>query len=53
MKTYKKTSTSKLAQRFDNELKNLIMEDLRSFKSRNQFLSLNKQDVAQQTLSAA
>jgi len=54
MKTDKKTSTSKLAKRFDNELKTLIMEDLRSFRSRHQFLSHNNnQGIVQQTLSAA
>ena len=53
MKTYKKTATSKLVARFDNELMNLLMEDLRTFKERNQFVTSNKQEVAQQQLSAA
>jgi hypothetical protein len=53
MKTYKKTATSKLVARFDNELMNLLSEDLRTFKERNQFVSSNKQEVAQQQLSAA
>lgn len=50
MKTYK-TATSKLVARFDNELKNLLMEDLKAFKDRTQFTS-NKQKAVQQ-LSAA
>ncbi len=41
MKTYKTPSTSKLVARFDNELKNLLMADLKAFKERNQFLSNN------------
>jgi hypothetical protein len=53
MKTYKKPSASKLVARFDNELKNLLMEDLRSFRNRNQFTSSNKQEAVQQQLSAA
>ncbi|MFD0793485.1 hypothetical protein ACFQZX_07635 [Mucilaginibacter litoreus] len=50
MKTYK-ISTSKLVARFDNDLKNLLMEDLKAFRERTQFSS-NKQKAAQQ-LSAA
>ena len=53
MKAYKKISTSKLVTRFDDELKNLLMEDLRSFKAKNQFLNLNQRAIAQQTLTAA
>ena len=41
MKTYKTPSTSKLVARFDNELKNLLMADLKAFKERNQFLNNN------------
>ncbi|QXV65400.1 hypothetical protein INP83_20395 [Mucilaginibacter sp. 21P] len=51
MKTYKQ-ATSKLVARYDNELKNLLMEDLKAFRERNQFSS-NKQKAAQQQLSAA
>jgi hypothetical protein len=51
MKTYNKPATSKLVTRFDNELKNLLMEDLKAFKSRNKFVAANKQ--AQQSLTAA
>lgn len=32
MKIIKKPATSKLAVRFDNELKNIIMNDLRSIR---------------------
>ena len=53
MKTSKKPATSKLVARFDNELMNLLMEDLRSFREKNQFTSSNKQNAAQQQLSAA
>lgn len=51
MKTYKTTSTSKLVSRFDNELKQLLMEDLKAYKERNQFA--NNQAVKQQQLKAA
>ena len=52
MKAYKKPSTSKLVARFDEELKNILMEDLRSFRERNQFKNIKKKAV-QQSLSAA
>lgn len=53
MKSYKKPATSKLVARFDNDLKNLLMEDLKAFRERNQFTASNKQEAAQQQLSAA
>jgi hypothetical protein len=53
MKAYNKPATSKLVTRFDNELKNLLMEDLKAFRERTQFLPSNKQATAQQQLSAA
>jgi hypothetical protein len=53
MKTYNKPSTSKLVARFDNELKNLLMEDLKAFRDRNKFVTSNKQAVAQQQSVAA
>jgi len=53
MKTYKKPATSKLVARFDNELMNLLMEDLRSFREKNQFATSNKQKTAQPMLSVA
>jgi hypothetical protein len=43
MKTYTKRTTSKLITRFDNELKNLLMEGLKSFREHNQFSTSNKQ----------
>jgi hypothetical protein len=43
MKTYTKTATSKLVTRFDNELKNLLIESLKSFRERKQFSTSNKQ----------
>ena len=52
MKTYNKPAASKLLVRFDNELKNILMNDLKSFMDRNQFLS-NKQANAQSNLSVA
>ncbi len=42
MKNYKKTSTSKLVTRFDNELRNLLMEDLKIFREKNQFKGNNQ-----------
>ena len=35
MKTYNKPATSKLLARFDNELKQLLMEDLKVFLAKN------------------
>jgi len=35
MKTYNKPATSKLIVRFDNELKQLLMEDLKAFRAKN------------------
>jgi hypothetical protein len=40
MKTYNKPATSKLVARFDKELRNLLMEDLKALKEvKNQFFS--------------
>jgi hypothetical protein len=47
MKTYKKPATSKLVTRFDNDLKNLLMEDLKAFKERSQFTTRNNQAAQQ------
>jgi hypothetical protein len=54
MKAFKITpSTSKLVARFD-ELLNILLEDLRNFKLRHQFINNNnKQVAAQQTRKAA
>lgn len=45
MKNYKKPSTSKLVTRFDNELRNLLMEDLKIFREKNQFKGNNQAAV--------
>jgi hypothetical protein len=43
MKTNRKTATSKLVARFDNELMNILMNDLKNIKGvKNQFLKLIK-----------
>ncbi|HTH82116.1 MAG TPA: hypothetical protein VL490_04235 [Mucilaginibacter sp.] len=39
MKTYNKPATSKLLSRFDNELKNILMADLKALKEKGQFTS--------------
>jgi len=53
MKTYNKIATSKLVARFDEELLNILREDLKAFKSSNQFVTSNKQESAQRNLKAA
>jgi hypothetical protein len=46
MKAYKTTTAiSKLVDRFDEELLNILLEDLRNFNERNQFVSNNKKVV--------
>lgn len=50
MKNYSKPSPSKLA-RFDQELKNLLMEDLKAFRAKNP--NIRKVGVQQQHLHAA
>jgi hypothetical protein len=47
MKTSHQSTTDKLSIRYDNELKMLLMQDLKAFRQRGQFTS-NKQAVAQQ-----
>ncbi len=37
MKTYNKPATSKLVARFDKELRELIMNDLKAFKAKRQY----------------
>ncbi|MBE9584788.1 hypothetical protein IM792_10050 [Mucilaginibacter sp. JRF] len=40
MKTFRKTSITKLVTKFDNELKELLMNDLKAIKqAKNQFVS--------------
>jgi hypothetical protein len=53
MKTTKTSSASKLVARFDTELKNILMEDLRNFRVKNKVMNINSQTAAQQTRSAA
>jgi len=53
MKTQNKPATSKLIRRFDNELKNLLTNDLKSFIEKNPFLIRNKQASVQHELSVA
>jgi hypothetical protein len=53
MKTYKRPAASKLLTRFDNELKNLLTNDLKSFMAKNPFLVSKKQAAAQQMLAVA
>lgn len=45
MKTIKQPATSKLVARFDNELRNLLMEDLKVFREKNQFKNNNQATV--------
>jgi hypothetical protein len=53
MKTYQKTATGKLTMRFDNELKRLLIEELKSFKEKNRFLNGYNNQVTDKQLSAA
>ena len=53
MKAYQPTpAITKLMARFDSELLELLREDLKNYRERNQFKN-NKQVAAQQTLTAA
>jgi hypothetical protein len=51
MKNYSKPSPSKLLARFDQELKNLLMEDLKAFRTKNQ--NIRKVGLQPQHLHAA
>lgn len=54
MKTQKSTPISKLVSRFDNELKNLIMQDLKSInRTKNQVMDKIANSVAVNRLSVA
>jgi hypothetical protein len=53
MKAYKTPSTSKLVNRFDTELKDILLADLKNFSAKNKVMNINQQVVAQQTQSAA
>jgi hypothetical protein len=48
MKTSQRPATSKLLIRYDNELKNILMADLKAFKATGRFTSRNNQPAAQQ-----
>lgn len=46
MKTYRKPSASKLVAKFDSELKDLIMSDLKAIKAaKNQFSNQNNNSL--------
>lgn len=47
MKTYKKPAASKLFARFDNELKSLLLEDLKALKAKGLLAPRNNQAVQQ------
>jgi hypothetical protein len=51
MKTIQKPAASKLVKRFDNELRDILMSDLKSFMAKNPFLRNKQANV--QTLSVA
>jgi|HubBroStandDraft_4_1064222.scaffolds.fasta_scaffold557284_1 hypothetical protein len=53
MKTQNTPPVSRLLIRFDNELKNILTKDLKSFMAKNPFLLSNKQAIIQQELSVA
>jgi len=54
MKSYTKSSTNKLVDRFDNELKALLLNDLNAVKSvKTQFIHSNPRVRAQVRLSVA
>ena len=52
MKNTKPTAASKLIAKFDTQLRDMLLEDLKAFKAKTRFVS-NKQDAAHQRLSAA
>lgn len=52
MKSYQNPSPSKLVKQFDNELKNILMEDLKAFKAKHPFFNRVKQELIRD-LSAA
>ncbi len=54
MKTYSQPSISKLVARFDNELKTLLLQDLKNAKqAKEQLVDTIKQAISKQSLSAA
>jgi ubiquinone biosynthesis protein COQ9 len=54
MKILKPNSVSKLVERFDNELKNILMDDLKAIRfAKEQLLNSIKQGMEPDTLSVA
>lgn len=54
MKTPKKASVNKLVTRFDNELKRLLIEDLKAIRaSQTKFIKTPPQGLNESSLSAA
>jgi hypothetical protein len=54
MRTYNKTTVSKLVARFDTELKNILMSDLKAIKAaKNEILNSVTVGLQQDSLSAA
>jgi hypothetical protein len=53
MKTLRTPTAMKLTARFDYELKNILINDLKLFMAKNPFLTSNKQAIVQRTLSVA
>jgi hypothetical protein len=54
MKTYSKKSVSKLVARFDSELRNLLMDDLKAIKSvKDQLMKTLDTGLNQDSLTAA
>jgi hypothetical protein len=54
MKTSTKPSISKLVTRFDNELKAMLLEDLKNVRNtKDQLLATIKQSISKKGLSAA
>lgn len=50
MKNFNQPSTSKLVNQFDKDLKNMLLQDLKAFKTKTQFVNKVQQNSA---LSAA
>jgi hypothetical protein len=53
MKILRNTTATRLLNRFDNELKNILLNDLRVFASQNSFLLSKQQAIRRSTLSVA
>jgi hypothetical protein len=51
MKTYTKPSSHKLVDRFDNQLKSLLLEDLKTFIANTKFTNSHSQVSVQQVFS--